>query len=273
MSNTEKSYTPEELAKLFSTIDGQITERRLLIHPKGEDRTLPSDIPKFAAINATRKKLASVQGPLLEKSRKIYPREKPPPPVIVNKNAIKFLGLDSGEGKEFQNYYQIPQLLRAIYAYISYKKLKVGDTIILDKKLAELYDLPEKDKNGNKTKVSNTQILSLTHKLREGKEESQKKKKKEDDEDEDEENKEENDKSKKKKLPSSVLKALENEKNLLAKIHDIHEQLKQLRIDLECFENDNENNLWDQKIPIVKENIEEIENKLSKLEKKTRFLK
>lgn len=292
----DPAFTPDELNKLYKTIDKQIVARKVLIYPPKEPRKLPDDIPKQKEINAIRHKLESTQSSALDRARRVYPTTRPSNLIKLNSKAIKFLKLDSDEGKAFQGYYPTPLLIRAINIYITANNLRTSKQIVIDKKLAALYDLKEG------SKLQNNEILGLTHKLRdtedqapfvmdEDEEEEEevetkktkknKKKKGKDEEDEDEEEKEEEEEGKKKKVakpkkkvPASITKAIDKEKELLQNIYNEQKILKQEIKNLESFEKAEKKNkgLWTREVEKCKELIESRNKKIKKLQKTTRFL-
>lgn len=294
----QKPYTPEELSKLYKTIDKQIVGRKALIYPPKEARKLPEEIPKQKEINAIRHKLESTLPSALNRAKVVYPTTRPSNLIKLNSKAIKFLKLDSDEAKDFQGYYHTPLLIRAINIYISSNNLRSSKQIVIDKKLAALYELKE----GNK--LQNNEILGLTHKLRdtsiqdpfvadEGEEENEdevddapkkdkkkdkKKKDQEEDEEEEENNEEEKQKEKKtkpkKKIPASITRALEKEKELLQLIYNEQKALKKEIINLESFKkaDKKDKGQWTREITKCEELIEDKKKKIKKLQKKTRFL-
>lgn len=289
-------YTPEELSKLYKTIDKQIVARKVLIYPPKEARKLPEEIPKQKEINAIRHMLESTQSSALDRAKKVYPTTRPSNLIKLNNKAIKFLKLDGDDGKDFQGYYYMPLLIRAINIHIAANNLRSSKQIVIDKRLAALYDLKE----GNK--LQNNEILGLTHKLRDTSiqdpfvedvdvdedvddEDSSKKKKKKDKnkkkdkEEEGDEDKEEEDKKKKptkpkKKIPASITRALEKEKELLQNIYNEQKALKKEMANLDAFEKaeKKDKGTWTREVNKCKENIDERKKKIKKLQKTTRFL-
>jgi hypothetical protein len=122
----------DKIKELFEKLDVDLRNRSVALHPPGDKRKLPADIPKRDKFRQLRVVVDNARIGMLALEASLRLNRRPAIPVPISDTMKTFLRL----GDEFEGYYTRELLVKAINLYATLYDLCSGNSITLDTRLA-----------------------------------------------------------------------------------------------------------------------------------------